>query len=107
MLTSTTVLATIFCVFNSDGYECSDFEGAFLTEPEAEIAAGKIREVELANYAFMGRRNVEDGFSAREGDWPGSVDVVEITLGQYELPTSLSKVWAEIEEYERTKGESK
>lgn len=63
----------LWAVFDSDGYECSDFIGAFDTEAQAGEVAEKVRESYREAYAKF-----------FEDEWPGTVSVLPRRINEWD-----------------------
>lgn len=66
----------IYCVFNSDGYECSDLIGIFYSEDDAKSFAERIE------------RGIRSYYEHEIlSPWNGSVDVKPLDKGILSIPT--------------------
>lgn len=66
----------VWCVFDNDGSECSDFLGAFDSEYAAHKFRDRMEEFHKRFYAEV----------LTKFEWSGSVEVTSVTLGEGKLP---------------------
>ena len=77
----------IWVIFDSDGYECSDFVGAFVSEDEAMKVCQLINEMKNRFYAEI-----------LKTERLGTTEVKMVTLGEYQLPADTDTLVLNIKE---------